>query len=132
MVAEPQRLTPGSPDPLAARVRIVEETDTITALAVEGECDLTTAPVLTEIAQRVIGEGRSLVIDLSDVSFLDVAIVRALLEADAAARKRGCVLVVQLDGSSFAGRVLDITGADRTLATAPSLRAALQFVAASA
>jgi anti-anti-sigma factor len=115
-----------------ARVRVVDETDTTTAVVVDGECDLTAAPELTEIARRVIGEGRNLIIDLTDASFIDAATVRTLLTTHAAARERGCDLVVQLGENTFAGRVLSITGADKRLATAVTRRGALQLVAAPA
>ncbi len=121
-----------APDVAAANIRVVHATNTTTALAVEGEWDLTTAPGLSDIAQRVIAEGRNLIIDLSDVSFLDASTVRALLDADVAAQQRGCELVVQLGRATFVERVLSITGADRKLATAATRGAALALVATAA
>ena len=104
MVANPESVR-RAPDVVAANIRVVRATDTTTALAVEGECDLTTAPGLSD-AQRVIAEGRNLIIDLSDVSFLDASTVRALLDADVAAQQRGCELVVQLGRATFVERAL--------------------------
>jgi anti-anti-sigma factor len=127
MVAQPERAQ--TDYGAVAGVRVVDATDTMTALAVEGECDLTTAPELADIARRFIAEGRNVIVDLSEVEFLDASTVRALLEVDAAARARGCTLVVQLGGSGFVGRVLGITGADRKLATAGSRRAAVELLA---
>jgi anti-anti-sigma factor len=114
------------------RIRVVQTTDTISALAVEGECDLMTAPSLAEIAQRVLAEGKNLIIDLSEVSFLDAATVRALLDADAAAQARGCELVVQLTRATMVERVLSITGADRRLAIAATRRGAMELMPAAA
>ncbi len=115
-----------------AAISVAPATDTITAVSLEGEWDLTTAPELIAIAQRLTAQGQHLIIDLSEVTFIDASTVRALLEADRLARERGCDLVVQLGGAGFAERVLGITGADRRLATAATRRAALQFVAAPA
>jgi anti-anti-sigma factor len=131
MVANPEPVR-RAPDVVAANIRVVRATDTTTALAVEGECDLTTAPGLSDIAQRVIAEGRNLIIDLSDVSFLDASTVRALLDADVAAQQRGCELVVQLGRATFVERVLSITGADRKLVTAATRGAAMALVATAA
>ena len=116
----------------APAISVAPATDTITAVSLEGEWDLTTAPELIAIAQRLTAQGQHLIIDLSKVTFIDASTVRALLEADRLARERGCDLVVQLGGAGFAERVLGITGADRRLATAATRRAALQFVAAPA
>jgi anti-sigma B factor antagonist len=113
---------------VSSSVRAVQVTETITALAVGGECDLTTAPELAAIAQGVTADGCDLIVDLTDVSFLDASTVRALLESDAAARRHGCMLVVQVDDGAFARRVLAISGADRTLAVAPTLRSAIQLI----
>ena len=96
-----------------------------------GRGDPTTAPGLSDIAQRVIAEGRNLIIDLSDVSFLDASTVRALLDADVAAHSAGASSL-----SSSAGRrsqnVLSITGADRKLVTAATRGAAMALVATAA
>jgi anti-anti-sigma regulatory factor len=91
-----------------------------------------TAPQLIAIATCLTAHGQHLVIDLSNATFLDASMVRALLEADRVARERGRELVVQLGGSGFAERVLGITGADKRLVTANSRRGALQLVAAPA
>ena len=131
MVAEPDRLQT-APAAFAASIRVVHATGSTTAVAVNGECDLTTAPELTRVAQQAIAEGRNVIIDLSEVSFLDVAMVRSLLTAHAAALERGCELVVQLGENTFAERVLSITGADRKLATAVTRRAAMELAVAPA
>ncbi len=120
------------PETVVGNIRVVQTNDTMTALAVEGECDLLTAPHLTEMAERVIAEGRDLIIDLSEVEFIDAATVGALLDADAAARARGRELVVQLTEATMVQRVLSITGADRRLTIAVTRRDAMELVAVAA
>ncbi len=59
-------------------------------LLVEGELDLATAPLLSkQIIDAECTDGLAIVLDLSQVSFMDSTGVLALLEADARSRQDG-------------------------------------------
>ncbi|MFD0207136.1 MULTISPECIES: STAS domain-containing protein [Saccharothrix] len=63
--------------------------DGVTVLAVSGEVDMLTAPQLRADALRHLDDGRTLVLDLSGVSFLGSAGLAVLVEASQQAKRRG-------------------------------------------
>ncbi len=76
-------------------------------LAVSGEHDLSTAPNLVRALEQAFEAGGPIVVDLTEVGFMDSAILKALLAARerALARQEGSFAVVAPPGS-FASRVL--------------------------
>lgn len=78
-----------------------------TLVRLVGELDLAGAPALSEAVSRATedGGGRPLVLDMSDVSFIDSTGVRTLLEA---AQSVGGSLAL-LSPSTAVTRVLDLT-----------------------
>ena len=70
----------------------VEET---VAIRVAGELDLSTADALRRLLERALRSGRPVLIDLSDVTFIDVSGLRAVLDPAASGRgTSGCVVTV--------------------------------------
>jgi anti-sigma B factor antagonist len=120
----------------AGNIRVVRATDTITALDLDGEFDISTAPELVERVRSVLDQGKHLIINLSDASFIDSSIVHALFTADTEARQHGRVFVLQFGTAARVERVLTISGADKKLLTAPTRADAIdlihQYAAASA
>lgn len=81
-----------------------------TVVHVTGEIDLLTAPELGAVLARAISVGRkTVVIDLSSVSFMDSSCVHALLNARALARQVGVLLIVRKPAPP-ADRVLELCG----------------------
>jgi anti-sigma B factor antagonist len=80
-----------------------------TLLRVAGECDITTAPQLLEafLTQRAAA-GRLVVVDLSALSYLDVAGTRALLTASTALAGPGRSLAVAAP-QRIVARMLELT-----------------------
>ncbi len=76
-------------------------------LAVSGEHDLSTAPNLVGALEQAFEAGGPVVVDLTEVGFMDSAILKALLAARerALARQEGSFAMVAPPGS-FASRVL--------------------------
>ncbi len=93
---------------------------TTVRLALRGELDLATAPLLDE-ALRAAGEAaRTVVLDLRGLSFLDSTGLRTVLQADARARSDGHDLLV-VRGPHAVHRVFALAGVDGvvTLVDAP-------------
>jgi anti-sigma B factor antagonist len=90
----------------------LERTDAgLTVLAIKGEHDLSTAPVLSQRLDGLIAEGAPIVVDLSAATFVDSSILGVLLEAKLRAEQgRVGFAVSQSNGSDPVGRVLEITG----------------------
>jgi anti-sigma B factor antagonist len=82
-------------------------------LAVKGEVDLYTSPQLKEKVGEMVEQGQSrLVIDLTDVGFMDSSGLGVLVTALKRARERdGQLALVCPEGSVH--KVLTITGLDR-------------------
>lgn len=85
--------------------------DGVGSLALRGELDLASAPVLERSLLEVEQHAPSrLVIDLRELQFIDSTGLRLLLAANARAQQRGGELVLRPGGPSVQ-RVFDLTGA---------------------
>jgi len=80
-------------------------------LAIKGEHDLSTAPVLRQQLHSLIAEGVPIVVDLSSATFVDSSILGVILDARRRAEAEGRGFAVShANGADPVGRVLDITG----------------------
>lgn len=86
----------------------------VTVITVGGELDLVTAGELEDFVRRTRRPGDELVLDLSDVGFLDCSGLRALLRTHHEVSRQGGVSRLAAPQAS-AGRVLKITGVDRLI-----------------
>jgi anti-sigma B factor antagonist len=94
-------------------------------IAARGEIDLFTAPELKQVLTDVIegGEHR-VVIDLTDVSFLDSTALGVLIGAVKRLRSRGGALAIVNTDTSIA-KTFEITGLDQIFTILPSRAEAL-------
>jgi anti-sigma B factor antagonist len=106
--------------------------DGVVVASLMGEIDLSNA---TEITDALLGgvpnEALGLVIDLSNVSYLDSAGVRMLAELDHRLGWRAQALRVVAPETSRSRRVLAIAGLERVLSMDTSVEAARTSVSAS-
>jgi anti-sigma B factor antagonist len=80
-------------------------------LAMTGEHDLSTAPLLRQRLDGLIADGVPIVIDLSPATFVDSSILGVILDARRHAEADGLGFAVShANGADPVGRVLDITG----------------------
>jgi anti-anti-sigma factor len=95
-----------------AENHLVEDDRTV-VLALEGECDLASAPLLDAVL-RESDRGGSVVLDVEELTFLDCAALTVLL--DAAERCRGAGAQLTLRGARpFVRRVVALAGATEHL-----------------
>jgi len=85
-----------------------------TCVHVVGELDMATAPQLELTLRDALAQPRLVVLDLSDLAFIDTAGVHAIVNATLHAREQGRRLVV-LRGPATVERLFKLTGADRQL-----------------
>jgi anti-sigma B factor antagonist len=84
----------------------VKKTETV--IRIQGEVDLATAGEFGFELERAIGSGpKTVVVDLSEVSFMDSAGVNTILNARALAQSSGVDLVLRRPQGE-AGRILDL------------------------
>ena len=107
--------------------------DGIVIASLTGEIDLSNAAEITDaLLGSVPNEALGLVIDLSDVSYLDSAGVRMLAELDHRLGWRAQALRVVAPEASRSRRVLAIAGLERVLSITTSVEAARSSVIESA
>jgi anti-sigma B factor antagonist len=90
-------------------IRHDSRSDGRVVVALQGQVDLATAPQLAQAVAGATKQGDAVVVDLTDVDFLDSAGVRALVESAQAAASAG-VAVTVTGASGWVARVLEITG----------------------
>jgi anti-anti-sigma factor len=95
------------------------------ALALEGELDLATTPVLMESLEACEHDDESVVtLDLTELSFLDASGLKAILNAHRRAiRRAGCGITL-LNPSHDIRRLLELTAIDLTIAVVEDVSAA--------
>ena len=91
-------------------VDAVPGADNDVRLRVSGEIDIVTAPSFTEAIETPLREGRSVVVDLEDVSFIDSSGLSALVSAITAARRNEWDLSVARAMSTEVTRLIQISG----------------------
>jgi anti-anti-sigma factor len=99
-------------------------------LTPRGEHDISTSPSLGEELERAFTTAAKVVVDLSEVEFLDSITLRGLTHAQTLAEQHQgheIVLVVPLHG--FARRIVMLTGIDEVVPTYLTRRGALASVA---
>ncbi len=85
-------------------------------VAVVGELDLATIPELRDLLEeRLVTPPEALVLDLSDVSFMDSSGLRALIELDQRSRAEGWGLSLIAPSHEAANIVLRMSGAAEAL-----------------
>jgi anti-anti-sigma factor len=117
---------------LPARAYAIEERDApagVVLLALEGEFDLAAVATVRERfdAARAAG-ARTVVLDMTEVGFVDSSMLRELLVADTALRDAGGTLVLAAVNRPVI-RLLELTHAIDLLAVAPSVEQAVASAA---
>jgi anti-sigma B factor antagonist len=82
---------------------------------VQGELDLSTASELDETLRREIDAGRRIVVDLSEIKFIDSTGLNTLIAAVRASDMNGGTLAVSPTLPAQVRRVLEITGLNKVL-----------------
>jgi anti-sigma B factor antagonist len=85
-------------------------------LALRGELDMYSAPLLErELRNAVVtGDSRGIVLDLAELTFMDVSGLRAILDAARAARRKHRPFVIE-NPMPHIVRLLELTAIDQTL-----------------
>ena len=85
-------------------------------LALHGELDLATTPILEESIATAEIEGHPVVaLDLTDLKFVDASGLKAILNAHRRARRLGRAGISLLNPSSDVRRLLSLTAIDLTI-----------------
>ncbi len=82
---------------------------------VQGELDLSTSPEFDEVLRREIAAGKQVLVDLSEIAFIDSTGLNALITALRASDSNGGGLMVSPSLPAQVKRVLEITGLNAVL-----------------
>jgi len=85
--------------------------DSLWVLQLAGEHDLSTAPTIDAAFERIAETGTTVVVDLSDATFIDSTVIRTLLRS----MERGENLLLVVPRPGAVKRALDVTGVSRRL-----------------
>jgi anti-anti-sigma factor len=101
----------------------------VVLLKLEGELDIAAAPALRGQVDAARAEGRApVVLDLEQVTFVDSAALRELLEADERLRADGTELILAAPRPVLA-RLLELTRTSDMVTVCPTVEQALERVA---
>ena len=75
-----------------------------------GDHDMANAPRLETALQQALGDGRGVVVDLSEVTFIDSSVIHVLFKTDSALAGCAKQLVLQINTASVVMRALEVTG----------------------
>jgi anti-sigma B factor antagonist len=101
--------------PPSLGIRVLPMQAGIARVRVIGEVDLCTAPLLEQALVRELDAASELLLDLSEVSFLDSSGLHAIGSAARTARANGPMLIVDSPLPAQARRVIEITGLEELL-----------------
>jgi anti-sigma B factor antagonist len=94
----------------------VNATDEATVIHVRGEIDVATAGRLRDVIEPHMGPRQTIILDLSEVKFMDSACLHVLVRARGQLTENGGSLILR-NPSSAAHRVLSVAGATDLLET---------------
>jgi anti-sigma B factor antagonist len=101
------------PQPFA--IRVAPQEDGSVRVQVRGELDISTSPQLDEALRREIDAGKRVVVDLSEIAFIDSTGLNTLITALRASSSNGAGLMVSPSLPAQVQRVLEVTGLNEVL-----------------
>lgn len=102
-----------STPPFAIRLAPVSEGSV--RVQVQGELDLSTSPAFDKAVRQELDAGRKVIIDLSEIAFIDSTGLNALITAMRTSDSNGGELAVSPTLPEQVRRVFEITGLDAVL-----------------
>jgi anti-sigma B factor antagonist len=109
-------------------VNVAPETDDIVALRLEGEFDIANSPRLNEEIDQALTDGKHLIVDLSEATFIDSSVINALFRARNNAATRRRIAVLQLGTAAIVERALQISNIERALPRTHTRAEAIQTI----
>ncbi len=109
-------------------IRVAPEAGDIVVLSFEGEFDRWNALNVGEHLDQALETGKDLVLDLSEITFLDSSVINELFRAAQAARGSGQVAVLELGAAPFVERILEFVRIESVLPRANNREEAIRLI----
>jgi anti-anti-sigma factor len=91
-------------------LRVLRAKERAAVVELEGEHDLGTSRLISEVLDSLVEANELVVADLSETTFVDSSVILALVGADRSARTRGSRFRLQFGTAPIVRRALEITG----------------------
>jgi anti-anti-sigma factor len=104
----------------AVEISVLAIADKVVTVRVAGELDLAGAPQLEALLMREISAGKQVVLDLSELAFIDCSGLHAILSAAAEARRNGGELKRTPSLRHQTRRLLDLARVQDALPVVPA------------
>jgi anti-anti-sigma factor len=82
----------------------------IAVVSLYGEHDLATKAELADLLEQLVRAGERVIVDLSEVEYVDSSALNNFVQADRLAQTRGLRLTVQIGSAANVATLLDVTG----------------------
>jgi anti-anti-sigma factor len=103
----------------------------VAVITLYGEHDLGSKAELDQKLALLVGAGERVIVDLSEVEYVDSSALNSVVHAAALARQEGLRLTLQFDPESKVARLLEITSLRDHLPCADSREEAIRIVRSS-
>lgn len=109
-------------------IRLVDETEHVVAVCLEGDLDRTNAAALDAAIDRALQSGNDLILDLSEATFIDSSVIQSVVRAAQSSGRTHQAIVLQLGTAPLFERVLEIVKIEEVLPRAHDRQDALRVI----
>jgi anti-anti-sigma factor len=96
-------------DVIVARVEVDTPLPSVAVIVLKGEHDLASVPQVREAIGSQLEAGRNVVVDVTETLFVDLAIVKTLMDAREEAQGLGRRVVIEFGTTPVVRRLLELT-----------------------
>ena len=109
-------------------IRLVDETEHIVAVCLEGDLDRTHAAALDASIDRALQSGNDLILDMSEATFIDSSVIDSVVRAAQSAGRTHQAIVLQLGTAAIVERILEIVKIEEVVPRAHDRQEALRVI----
>ena len=109
-------------------IRLVDETEHVVAVCLEGDLDRTNVAALDAAIERALQPGNDLIVDMSEATFIDSSVLQSVVRAAQSAGRRQQAVVLQLGTAALVERILEIVQIEEVLPRVHDRQEALRVI----
>ena len=109
-------------------IRLVDETEHVVAVCLEGELDRTNVAALDAAIERALQPGNDLIVDMSEATFIDSSVLQSVVRAAQSAGRTQQAIVLQLGTAALVERILEIVQIEEVLPRVHDRQEALRVI----
>jgi anti-sigma B factor antagonist len=109
-------------------IALSEVEEGIVALELSGDADIALQGELTGAIRAALNGDAHVIMDLSEATFIDAAVIRSLINGYHEAAAQGSALVLQLGTAAIVERVLKLTGIEEVVPRAQTREEAVWMI----